>query len=268
MAEKRTLITFDGTELFSKKNTAEQPKAAAVIVHGLAEHMDRYEALTEKLVEHGITVYRYDQRGHARSGGRRVYFSDFNEMPDDAKTMVDTAKAEHPELPVFLIGHSMGGFTAAAFGTKYPGSVKGIVLSGALTRYNKEIFGPLPIDKPDDFYFDNELGDGVCSDPEVVKAYENDPLVEKKISAGLLNAFPPGIEWLTRQASDFTDPVFVLHGNEDGLIAEKDSRDFYSDISSRDKTLKIYAFLMHEIFNEPVKYAIYNEVIDWIHDRV
>ncbi|WP_252313033.1 lysophospholipase [Sinobaca sp. H24] len=66
----------------------------------------------------------------------------------------------------------MGGFTAAAFGTKYPGHVDGIILSGALTRYNKEIFGPLPVDKPDDFYFDNELGDGVCSDPAVVKAYE------------------------------------------------------------------------------------------------
>lgn len=268
MEEERQMTTMDGTELFSKKNAAEQPIAAAVIVHGLAEHMDRYEALTETLVKHRITVYRYDQRGHARSGGRRVYFSDFNEMPDDAKTMVDTAKTENPDLPVFLIGHSMGGFTAAAFGTKYPGDVDGIILSGALTRYNKEIFGLLPVDKPDDFYFDNELGDGVCSDPEVVKAYENDPLVEKKISAGLLNVFPAGIEWLKSHSERFADPVLVLHGNEDGLVAEKDSRDFYEDIASRDKTLKIYALLMHEIFNEPSKYTIYGEVIDWIHERV
>ncbi|WP_252313034.1 serine aminopeptidase domain-containing protein [Sinobaca sp. H24] len=66
----------------------------------------------------------------------------------------------------------------------------------------------------------------------------------------------------------FADPVLVLHGNEDGLVAEKDSRDFYADIASRDKTLKIYALLMHEIFNEPSKYTIYGEVIEWINERV
>src|SRR5690606_14529322 len=208
------------------------------------------------------------QRGHARSEGARTFFEDFNEMPDDLKTIMDLAKEENPGQAIFLIGHSMGGFTAAAYGTKYPGEATGIVLSGALTRYNNQLFGPLPMELPADTYLDNALGEGVCSDPAVVEAYANDPMVEKKISVGLINQFGPGVAWLKENAEKFTDPVLVLHGNEDGLVAEKDSRDFYGDIASKDKTLKIYALLMHEIFNEPSKYKSYGEVVEWMEERL
>ena len=268
MSEERMIRSFDGTQLFTRKDEAQKQKAIVVIAHGLAEHLGRYDALAETLLKHDFTVYRYEQRGHARSEGERTFFKDFNEMPDDLKTIMDLAKKENSGQAVFLIGHSMGGFTAAAFGTKYPAEVAGIVLSGALTRYNKELFGPLPMDLPADTYLDNELGEGVCSDPEVVKAYGEDPLVEKKISVGLINEFAPGIAWLKENAESFVDPVLVLHGNEDGLVAEKDSRDFYGEIGSIDKTLKIYASLMHEIFNEPSKYKIYDEVIEWIDERL
>lgn len=268
MSEERMIRSFDGTQLFTRKDEAEAQKAVVAITHGLAEHLERYDALAASLVEQGFTVYRYEQRGHARSEGERTFFKDFNEMPDDLKTILDLAKEENPEQKIFLIGHSMGGFTAAAFGTKYPRQVEGIVLSGALTRYNNELFGPLPLDLPADTYLDNELGEGVCSDPAVVKAYGEDPLVEKKISVGLINEFQPGIAWLKKEAERFVDPVLVLHGNEDGLVAEKDSRDFYGEIGSTDKTLKIYASLMHEIFNESSKYKIYDEVIEWINDRL
>lgn len=268
MSEEKMIRSFDGTSLFTRIDKAENQKAAVVIAHGLAEHLGRYTALAETLLQHNFTVYRYEQRGHARSEGERTFFKDFHEMPDDVKTIMDLAKAENAGQSVFLIGHSMGGFTAAAFGTKYPQEAAGIVLSGALTRYNNEIFGPLPMDLPPETYLANELGEGVCSDPEVVKAYGEDPLVEKKISVGLINEFAPGIDWLKANAESFTEPVLVLHGNEDGLVAEKDSRDFYGEIGSKDKTLKIYASLMHEIFNEPSKYKIYDEVIDWMEERL
>lgn len=268
MSEERMISSFDGRQLFTRKDSAADQKAVAVISHGLAEHLGRYDALADTLVYKGFTVYRYEQRGHARSEGQRTYFSDFNEMPDDLKTIMDLAKEENPVKPIFLIGHSMGGFTAAAFGTKYPGQADGIVLSGGLTRYSNQLFGPLPMQLPEDTYLDNELGEGVCSDPAVVAAYINDPLVEKKVSVALINQFGYGIDWLKENAQNFTDPVLILHGNEDGLVAEQDSRDFFAEIASKDKTLKIYAFLMHEIFNEPSKYKIYEEVAAWMEERL
>lgn len=264
MGTARMIPSFDNTKLYSQKDEAENARGVVIISHGLAEHLGRYDAITVSLLENGYSVYRYEQRGHARSEGKRTFFDDYNEMPNDLKTIVDLAKEENPDLPVYVIGHSMGGFTAALYATKYPGEVNGVVLSGALTRYNNGLFGPLPLDMDAEVYVDNELGEGVCSDPAVAEAYANDPMVEKKISIGLINVFPEGIQYLKDHAADLIDPILVLHGADDGLVAEKDSRDLYGDIGSKDKTLTIYGGLMHEIFNEPSKYDVYADVLSWL----
>lgn len=260
--------SFDGTKLYFCKNPVNEAKAAVVIVHGLCEHAGRYDYLTEKLNARGINVYRFDHRGHARSEGQRTFYSDFHHIIDDVNVIVEAALQESGSIPLFVIGHSMGGFATSAFGTKYPGKVKGIVLSGALTRYNAQIAGELPRALPSGTYFPNELGNGVCSDPEVVAAYASDPLVEKQISVDLFNSLGNGIVWLKQHAGQFVDPVFVMHGANDGLVSEQDSRDFYGDIASADKTLKIYARLMHEIFNETSRDEVIEDAIVWIEKRI
>lgn len=263
-----TIESFDGTQLYFSKNIVSGAKAAVVIVHGLCEHAGRYDYLTDKLNKRGFNVYRFDHRGHARSEGKRTFYSDFHQIIDDVNVVVEAALQENGDTPLFVIGHSMGGFATSSFGTKYPGKVKGIVLSGALTRYNTKVAGELPLDLPPGTYFPNELGSGVCSDPEVVSAYVNDPLVEKQISVDLFNSLGNGVAWLKTHAKQFVDPVLVLHGANDGLVSERDSRDFYGDIASTDKTLKIYAHLMHEIFNEPSRDEVIEEAIIWIEKHI
>ncbi|WP_372633067.1 lysophospholipase [Cohnella sp.] len=262
------IASFDGTKLYFSKDLVSEAKAAVVVVHGLCEHAGRYNYLTEKLNGRGFNVYRFDHRGHARSEGQRVFYSDFHQLIDDVNVIVEAALQESGDLPLFVIGHSMGGFASSSFGTKYPGKVKGIVLSGALTRYHTKVAGELPLELPSGTYFPNELGDGVCSDPEVVSAYANDPLVEKQISVDLFNSLGYGVEWLKQHAKQFVDPVFVMHGANDGLVSEQDSRDFYGDIASTDKSLKIYARLMHEIFNETSRDEVIEEAIEWIEKRI
>lgn len=262
------ISSFDGTKLYFCKNMVDNAKAAAVIVHGLCEHAGRYDYLTAKLNARGFHVYRFDHRGHARSEGKRTFYSDFHQIIDDVNVIVDQTLQESGGLPVFVIGHSMGGFASASFGTKYPGKVRGIVLSGALTRFHTKVAGELPLQLPSGTYLPNELGAGVCSDPEVVAAYANDPLVEKQISVDLFNCLSEGVEWLKRRPEQFVDPVLVMHGANDGLVSEKDSRDFYGEIASSDKTLKIYAHLMHEIFNEPSRDEVIEEAISWMEQRI
>lgn len=262
------LTSFDGTKLYFKKDVVDNAKGAVVIVHGLCEHASRYDYLTEKLVARSFSVYRFDHRGHARSEGNRVFYTDFNEIVDDVNTVVDVALQENPDVPVFVIGHSMGGFATTAFATKYPTKVKGFVLSGALTRYKKQLFGETPINLPSGTYLPNEMGDGVCSDPAVVAAYVNDPLVEKQISVDLLNNLIAGVDWLKANPQQFVDPVFIMHGANDGLVSEEDSIALYSEIAATDKSLKIYGQLMHEIFNEPVRDEVIEEAISWIEKRV
>ncbi len=263
-----TIQSFDGTKLYFSTNIIPNPKASIVIVHGLCEHASRYNYLTEKLNNRGFNVYRFDHRGHARSEGKRVYYSDFHHLIDDVNTVVELALQESGALPVFVIGHSMGGFATSSFGTKYPGKVQGIVLSGALTRYNTQVAGGFPMELPAGTYMPNALGDGVCSVPEVVTAYANDVLVEKEISVELFNSLGEGITWLKQHAIQFVEPVLVLHGANDGLVSELDSRQFYGEIGSMDKSLKIYAHLMHEIFNETIRDEVIEETISWIEKRV
>lgn len=265
--EKETFIqSFDGTCLYLKTNLPETPKAIAVIVHGLCEHLGRYDYVTQKLTGANFGVYRFDHRGHGKSEGKPVFYNDFNEMIDDVNFIVELAKKEQPGLPVFLIGHSMGGFAVTTFGMKYPQKVNGIVASGAVTRMNREF--PMPRDLPVDSYFANELAGGVCSDPAVVEAYVNDPLVGKQISFGLFYCLFDGVDWNKANSSKFVDPVLLLHGCADGLVSEKDSRDLFGDIASKDKTLKIYASLYHEIFNEPSKDEVIGEAIAWMEKRL
>ena len=132
MFNETTLTTFDDIQLYFRKDTpASTPKAAIVIVHGLCEHAGRYDYVTEKLLKKSFVVYRFDHRGHGRSEGQRVFYKDFHDIIEDVHTVIDKVKSENPKLPLFVIGHSMGGFASAAYGTKYPGTVNGFVLSGA-----------------------------------------------------------------------------------------------------------------------------------------
>ncbi|TCZ77786.1 alpha/beta hydrolase [Paenibacillus albiflavus] len=268
MVTDQMIPSFDGTRLYCKKNIPASPKAVVVVVHGLCEHLRRYDYLTDKLTNKDFSVYRFDHRGHANSEGKRVYYNDYTEILEDVHEVVNLASLENPNLPIFLIGHSMGGYAVTLFGTKCPGKVQGFVLSGALTRYHTPCAGPLPIQLPSDTYLPNSLGGGVCSDPAVVEAYNNDPLVEKQISVGLLNSLYHGVEWLKANPSQFTDPVLMLHGCNDGLVSEKDSRDLFGEIGSTDKSIKIYANLFHEIFNEPCRDEVIDEAIEWIEARI
>ncbi|MFA0816100.1 MAG: lysophospholipase [Anaerofustis sp.] len=268
MFQDGMMSSFDGTKLYFRKDIPENPKAVVIIVHGLCEHLGRYDYLAEKLLREQILVYRFNHRGHANSEGKRVFYNDFNELADDVNAVVQFAKVENPSLPLILIGHSMGGMAVALYGTKYPNMVDGIVISGGLTRYNKHIMGDLPLDMPADTYVPNALGDGVCSDPAVIEAYVNDPLVEKQISVGLINCLYYATEWLKKNPQDFVDPVFLMHGCDDGLVSEKDSREFFSEIASKDKSLKIYAHLFHEIFNEPIRDEVMSEAILWIKKHI
>lgn len=268
MVQEMVFKTFDGTELYMKQNVPDSPKVAVVIVHGLCEHQGRYDYVTASLNKNDIAVFRFDHRGHGRSAGKRVYYSNFNEIVDDVNEAVNVALAQYPDLPLFVLGHSMGGYAAALFGTKYPGLVTGIMLSGALTRFNHKLMGDLPMAGDPDTYFDNALGSGVCSDPAVVEAYVNDPDVEKQISVGLCNSLGSGVDWLKKNPDQFTCPVLVMHGCKDGLVSEKDSRDFFGEIASEDKGLVIYPLLFHEILNEPCKDEIIGDILRWMAKRI
>lgn len=261
----------DATLLYTKVQTTEVPesaKATIIIVHGLAEHLGRYDDIAGVLNKE-FNVIRYDQRGHGHSSGENTFYSNVDEITDDLGAIVKYVKNLLPEQKLFVIGHSMGGYTAALYGTKFPGTIDGYITSGALTRYNHELFAGIPVGLDSNDYVKNELGEGLCSTEIVLKHYVEDALNKKQISVGLIRTIEKGIDYLKLEAGDFKDPVLILHGKNDGLVAVLDSEQFHDEISSEDKELIIYPDLQHEIFNEfRKKDEIFETIISWINARL
>ena len=267
MEKELALKTFDGIELLGRIDSPDDPNAICLIVHGITEHCGRYDYLTEKLLVAGYAVIRFDQRGHGRSAGKAVFYSDYTEIIKDIDVFVEAAKEEFGALPFFMIGHSMGGFGATAYGTAHPGKVDYYIISGALTRASKR--NPildLPLD--DDAYVPNMIGNNICSDPEVIAAYAADPLVASMLSVKIIRAINVGIDWLKENVEAFVDPILILHGSNDVNIPPKDSLIFFEEVTSSDKSLRMYGGLMHNIFDEFAKDRVIRDVIEWMDDHL
>lgn len=261
--------SYDGLSLYFNKEVSPDDKAVAVIVHGLCEHQGRYDYLAEVFHKNGIGTYRFDHRGHGRSEGEKSHYNDFNELLDDTNVIVDMAIAENPDKPVFLLGHSMGGYAVSLFGIKYSDKkLKGIITSGALTKDNGGLIKGLPKGMEPHTELPNELGNGVCSVQEVVDWYGKDPYNNKVFTAGLCYALCQGLDWVSGKENQFSYPVLMMHGEKDGIVSVQDTYDFFSSVSSKDKQMKIYGNLFHEIFNEYCRDEVIGDTVNWMLRRL
>ena len=244
-------------------------KAVIVMVHGLCEHSGRYDYVAQRFHEAGIGTYRFDHRGHGKSEGENAYLSDFNELLDDTNVVVDRAIAENPGKSVFLMGHSMGGFTVALYGAKYPSKkLAGVITSGALVSQEKNLFAAVPGDLDPHLQLPNELGDGVCSVEEVRDWYGKDPLNRSSFAAGLVYACLEGLAWFEGKVGEFAYPVLITHGENDGLVGVHNAPFLFDHVSSKDKQMKVYGSLFHEILNEYCRDEVIDDYIRWMGYRM
>ena len=137
MAKTFWIQTEDGMQIYAKKWQAEtEPRALFLISHGMTEHIERYEEFASYMAAHGMIVYGHDHRGHGRTGdhagmlGVLAERDGFEKTAEDIFTMVMLAKLEHPGLPVYLFGHSMGSFLIRLLMQTYSSHINGVILSG------------------------------------------------------------------------------------------------------------------------------------------
>ena len=280
MASCRTERSFDGVGgvriVYDVWEPEEQEcRGVVVLCHGYAEHARRYDHVAQRFGESGLAVYALDLRGHGRSGGKRVYLRDISEYIDDFHTLVGIAAAEYPELKRVVLGHSMGGGVVFAYGVEHPDDYAAIVLSGPavdaqdgvspvmviVAKTLGKILPGLPVE---------ELpASAVSRDPDVVAAYENDPLVHHgKLPAGIAKALIGVGETMPLRAPALTAPLLVVHGEQDKLIPVQGSRHLMECVGSQDAHLKVYPGLYHEVFNEPERAAVLDDVASWIETKI
>jgi len=264
----------DDIELFYKKDIPTEPKGLILINHGFAEHLGRYDYLAEMMVKEGYGIYRYDLRGHGKTRSTKGHIESYVDFILDTDEMVELMKKENPHLPIFILGHSMGGFITVLYGLRYPNKIKGQILSGAavntlpsakgIKSYAFEFLNLFARMKK----IGNPVSNDICSVEEVVTDYKEDPLVLKEATLNFYVQFlVKGRKQITNNISNYKCPCIILHGEKDKIVPKEIAHYFYNSISSDDKELKIYENLYHEILNESTKYEVILDIINWLNAR-
>jgi alpha-beta hydrolase superfamily lysophospholipase len=267
--------TKDNLVLACCKNEVENPKAVFIVIHGFAEHMGRYDYLAKRMNNDGISTYRFDNRGHGKSQGKRGHLENYMDFVYDADIVVDLAIKENPDKPLYMMGHSMGGFISLLYGITYPDKLQGQVLSGAASYYNEEVKGfkgqfmKLANSIKPDFYIKNDLSANLSRDLDVVDRYRKDELVFDKATAGFYYQFlVSGTDYLMKNLSKYEYSCLILHGGSDRIIPKEASVNLHDSINSKDKSIKIFPDLYHEILNEKERDEVIDYILQWINGRV
>jgi acylglycerol lipase len=260
-----------GVELFWQGwLPAGDPRGVLLLCHGLGEHSGRYVNVVDALVPVGWAVYGVDHRGHGRSGGRRAHLRRYADWLADFDGFRRAVVARHPELRVFVLGHSMGGQIALAYAIEHQPDLSGLVLSAPALANNtvpKAAVGVLravakvaPTLRPAGIDASK-----ISKDPSVYADYQADPLVHHgRPTLGLSTAIVGQFEVLPERARDLRLPVLMQHGALDAIVDPAGFRRLEASCGSLDLTVRWYEGLWHEIYNEPERDGPLGDLRDWL----
>ncbi|XP_040595059.1 monoglyceride lipase isoform X3 [Mesocricetus auratus] len=272
------LVNADGQYLFCRywKPTG-TPKALIFVSHGAGEHCGRYDELAQMLKGLDMMVFAHDHVGHGQSEGERMVVSDFQVFVRDVLQHVDTIQKDYPEVPVFLLGHSMGGAISILAAAERPTHFSGMVLISPLVLANPESASTFKVlaAKVLNLVLPNmslgRIDSSVLSrNKSEVDIYDSDPLICRagvKVCFGiqLLNA----VSRVERAMPKLTLPFLLLQGSADRLCDSKGAYLLMESSRSQDKTLKMYEGAYHVLHKElpEVTKSVLHEINMWVSHR-
>ena len=248
------------------------PRGTVLLVHGLGEHVGRYDALARRLNAWGFAVRGYDQYGHGESGGPRGGLTTDMRLLDDLADMVDATRARMaPGQPLVLLGHSLGGLVVARFVSLHLRPVDALVLSSpaldpGLNAVQKLLLATLPRIAPN-----LRVGNGLDAqylshDPAVVAAYLADPLCHDRISGRLARFFADGGPAVVARATHWRVPTLLMWAGADQLVNPAGSQAFAAAAPQGVVQSQCFAPLFHELFNEspPLAAPVFALLHQWL----
>ncbi|HIP92476.1 MAG TPA: alpha/beta hydrolase [Thermotoga sp.] len=247
-----------------RKVFGKSEKGSVIVVHGLGEHSGRYEKLREKLVNNGFKVVLFDLPGHGESSGIRGHFT-FKQVFEIIDEYVDENE------PSILFGHSLGGLITIRYAEKFPGKLKGLVLSSPALSLSRNVSLPLVLIVNLISFFvpvlqlDNGINpEDISRSKDAVKKYISDPKVHRKISAKLAVEMIREMKKALEEANRIDCPVLLIIGTEDKITPPQGAKRFFEDLRVNKKILE-YKGAYHEIFEDP-KYeeSLYEDILSWL----
>ena len=234
----------------------EAVRGVVLIVHGLGEHVGRYDALANRLNAWGFAVRGYDQYGHGDSAGVRGGLPTDTRLLDDLADVVDDTRGRMAtDVPLILLGHSLGGLVAARLVSLQMRTIDALVLSSpaldaGMNALQKFLVTVLPRLLPD-LRVGNGLNPTFLShDPEVVRAYKADRLVHDRISARLARFIAVAGPATVSSAAGWTVPTLLMYAGDDHLVNPAGNRRFAKAAPKQVVSSACFENLYHEIFNE------------------
>jgi alpha-beta hydrolase superfamily lysophospholipase len=246
-------------------------KAVLLVVHGVAEHSGRYLNIVNHFVPLGYAVYGLDHIGHGKSDGQRVYIERFEDYTDPLTTFFTMIHGWQAGKPIFILGHSLGGLIVSYYLLDHQKDFAGAIISAPGIKLGDNIT-PLTITMgkliskiaPRAGLLALDASQ-ISKDQTVVNAYVNDPLVYTgKITARLGAEMLRAMTRVSADVGKLNLPMIIVQGKDDKLVDPAGSQMLYDKSSSMDKSLKMYAGLYHEVFNEPEKEQVMADVEKWL----
>jgi alpha-beta hydrolase superfamily lysophospholipase len=249
-----------------------QARGLVLVVHGLGEHAGRYDALARRLNTWGYAVRSYDQHGHGESGGVRGGLPQPNRLLDDLSDLVEAARTRAPDLPLILLGHSLGGLVAASFVARTLMAVDGLVLTSPalavrLSPLQKLLMSVVPRVAPNLTVGNGINPDYLSHDPAVAAAYRADPRVHSRISGRLASFIAEDGMLVRSRAASWKVPTLLMYAGDDRLVDAMGSRIFASAAPIQVLTSRCFEDLYHEILNERDAEPVFEMLRQWLHAR-
>lgn len=269
------LVGVGGTKLYWQawQPTHTRKRGVLVLMHGLKDHSSRYADFAHALNDAGYAVYAFDLPGHGYSAGDRVAIGAFDDYVLDFDMFLFRVELAET-VPVFVMGHSMGGAIVTLHAIMiHPDGVRGMILSAAALEPGVSDFtiaATYATDAllPDFDVFNLDVDERFSRDPAVVEADKHDPLVyQGAATAHMASELVGAIQCIDGTMENVTVPLLILHGKADHVTPPSGSQKLYDRARSTDKTLTLYANMVHDLLHEPEKAAVTRDIVAWMNTR-
>ncbi len=259
-------VNFSGTKWIPR-----QFSAVIVLVHGIGEHLERYNDLADFFSKNDFAVAGIDHYGHGRSDGARGATKGFEFYFDYIAAFIEYVKHTW-QKPVVLYGHSMGGEIVTAFVLKRHPDIDAVIISSPaliiarktppllvlLLRVVNAIAPSLRIKQGLNI-------NKISHDKKQVETFMNDPLRHSYISIRLAYDMITNGQWCLKHADDLQIPALLIHGDQDAFTNVEGSRIFAKRAPPGLLTYKEWKGGYHELHNEPERMQVLQLILEWLH---